>query len=110
MEEMELGPNGGLIFCMELLLENKGNVKIIFYVVILKKYGVVTGMKEHENKCSRTHLVLFLLANKNRTRTPKIRVFFHPWFVKTLSPMTFQTWITIQVFNCFVTSVETLSS
>ena len=23
---MELGPNGGLIFCMELLLENKGNV------------------------------------------------------------------------------------
>ena len=26
MEEMELGPNGGLIFCMELLLENKGNV------------------------------------------------------------------------------------
>ena len=25
MEEMELGPNGGLIFCMELLLENKGN-------------------------------------------------------------------------------------
>jgi len=23
MEEMELGPNGGLIFCMELLLENK---------------------------------------------------------------------------------------
>ena len=26
MKEMELGPNGGLIFCMELLLENKGNV------------------------------------------------------------------------------------
>ena len=26
MEEMDLGPNGGLIFCMELLLENKGNV------------------------------------------------------------------------------------
>ena len=33
MEEMELGPNGGLIFCMELLLENKGNVvqnKIVY--------------------------------------------------------------------------------
>ena len=27
MEEMELGPNGGLVFCMELLLENSAWLK-----------------------------------------------------------------------------------